>query len=177
MVTDFLAKVFSDARHPAGLNKVCLCPPHGPQKEDTSNIYIFTQDIDLEQLATETDDRLENLRRQWFSIFEQSDMNNVQNRFRIGLLKLAYSYSRLVALSYGFQHAFGKSNVEDNPFLTRVSVQCTECTASRIDPSFLKCIRAASDVIDAMVDDAGMPSQSEFHRSRSVLSRKILNVV
>lgn len=47
-------------------------------------------------------------------------MSNVQNRFRVGLLKLAYSYSRLVALSYGFQHAFGKRDAEDNPFLTRV---------------------------------------------------------
>lgn len=95
---DFIAKVFSDPRHPAGLNK----------------------DIDLEQLATETDDKLQNLRHQWFSIIDQTDMNNIQNRFRVGLLKLAYSYARLVALSYGFQHAFGKRDAEDNPFLTRV---------------------------------------------------------
>lgn len=49
-------------------------------------------------------------------------MNDQQNCFRTGLLRLAYSYSRLIALSYGFQHAFGKNEGKDeNPFLMRVS--------------------------------------------------------
>jgi hypothetical protein len=49
-------------------------------------------------------------------------MNDVQNRFRLGLLKLAYSYARLVALSLGFQHVFGKNNrVDESSLLQRVS--------------------------------------------------------
>jgi hypothetical protein len=47
-------------------------------------------------------------------------MNNPQNSFRTGLLKLAFPYARLVALSYGFQHAFGKNHTDENPFLLRV---------------------------------------------------------
>lgn len=51
---------------------------------------------------------------------EKTDQTDPQNRFRSGLLRLAYSYARLVALSFGFQHAFGKNNVDENPFLERV---------------------------------------------------------
>lgn len=50
------------------------------------------------------------------------DMSDEQFCFRTGLLKLAYSYARMVALSYAFQHAFGKAGMDENPFLTRVSV-------------------------------------------------------
>lgn len=57
----------------------------------------------------------------WFSKIAKTDLNDPQNCFRTGLLRLAYSYSRLVALSYGFQHAFGKvDDVDENPFLMRV---------------------------------------------------------
>jgi len=78
------------------------------------------QEIDLGRLASETDDKLQELREQWFDKLKQSDSNEPQNRFRIGLLRLAYSYARLVALSFGFQHAFGKSDTDENPFLKRV---------------------------------------------------------
>ena len=78
------------------------------------------QEIDLGMLASETDDKIEQLRLGWFSILEKTDTDDPQNRFRIGLLKLGYSYARLVALSFGFQHAFGKSNTDENPFLNRV---------------------------------------------------------
>lgn len=47
-------------------------------------------------------------------------MTDPQNSFRTGLLRLAYPYARLAALSYGFQHAFGKGHTDDNPFLLRV---------------------------------------------------------
>ena len=70
-------------------------------------------------IATETDDELQNLGDRWFAILDKTDQTDPQNRFRTGLLRLAYSYSRLVALSFGFQHAFGKNNTEDH-FLTRV---------------------------------------------------------
>ncbi|KAI0303682.1 hypothetical protein B0F90DRAFT_1310868 [Multifurca ochricompacta] len=123
VLSDFLMKVYSNPEHPTGLNK----------------------EIDLSRLASETDDKIEDLRQQWFSKLENTDTNNSQNRFRMGLLRLGYSYARLVALAFGFQHAFGKGNTDENPFLNR-------------------CIRAASDVVSAMVDDIGRPSQRIYVR-------------
>ncbi|KAF8271195.1 hypothetical protein EI94DRAFT_1797367 [Lactarius quietus] len=123
VLKDFLSKVYSNPEHPTGLNK----------------------EIDLGKLASETDDKIEQLRLRWFSLLEKTDTSDPQNCFRIGLLKLGYSYARLVALSFGFQHAFGKSNTDENPFLNR-------------------CIRAASDVVNAMVDDIGRPSQRNYVR-------------
>jgi len=58
---------------------------------------------------------------------------------------LAYSYARLVALSFGFQHAFGKNNTDENPFLTR-------------------CLAAASDVVNTFVNDVGRPAQRIYLR-------------
>ncbi|KAI0267719.1 hypothetical protein BC834DRAFT_821940 [Gloeopeniophorella convolvens] len=123
ILSSFLMTVYSDPQHPTGLNK----------------------EIDLERLATKTDDEIEATRLQWFRKLEQTDTSDVQNRFRMGLLRLGYSYARLVALSFGFQHAFGKSNADENPFVNR-------------------CIRAASDVVSAMVDDIGRPSQRTYVR-------------
>ena len=49
-------------------------------------------------------------------------MDGPQCHFRIGLLRLAYSYARLSVLSVGFQHTFGKaSSNSEVPFLWRVS--------------------------------------------------------
>ena len=49
-------------------------------------------------------------------------MSDPQYSFRTTLLHLAHSYARLITLSYGFQHAFGKNDgTDENPFLTRVS--------------------------------------------------------
>lgn len=123
LLSQFLMKVYSNREHPTGLNK----------------------EIDLGRLASEADDQIEELRLQWFCRFKQTDSNEPQNRFRIGLLRLAYSYARLVALAFGFQHAFGKGKTDENPFLMR-------------------CIRAASDVVGAMVDDIGRPSQRIYVR-------------
>lgn len=58
----------------------------------------------------------------WFSRLAKTDMTDPQNCLRTGVLRLAYSYARLVALSFGFQHAFGKNDgTDENPFLLRVS--------------------------------------------------------
>ncbi|CAA7267126.1 unnamed protein product [Cyclocybe aegerita] len=120
----FIAQIYSNPDHPTGLNK----------------------DVDFEAIATATDDELKALGDRWFSIIGQTDMTDPQNSFRTGLLRLAYSYSRLIALSYGFQHAFGKSDGKDeNPFLVR-------------------CLKAASDVVDAVVNDICRPSQLHFFR-------------
>ncbi|KAH9481451.1 Transcriptional activator of proteases prtT [Psilocybe cubensis] len=122
VMSSFIAKVYSDPLHPTNLNK----------------------NIDFEKIAIETDDELQVLRDQWFSVLETTDMNDPHNRFRTGLLRLAYSYARLIALSYGFQHAFGKTDrVNENPFLER-------------------CLRAAFDVVDALVSDICRPGQLHF---------------
>ncbi|PPQ69168.1 hypothetical protein CVT26_003542 [Gymnopilus dilepis] len=124
VMANFIAKIYSDPDHPTGLNK----------------------DVDFERIATETDDELQALRNRWFSVLEHTDMTDPQNRFRTGLLRLAYSYARLVALSYGFQHAFGKNEGKDeNPFLMR-------------------CLKAASDVVEAVVDDICRPEQLHYFR-------------
>ena len=81
------------------------------------------QEVDFEALATQADDELQLEKAKWFSILDNTDMRDPENCFRTCLLRLAYSYARLIALSYGFQHAFGKNDgMDENPFLMRVSV-------------------------------------------------------
>jgi hypothetical protein len=79
------------------------------------------QEVNLEQLATETDDQLKRLGDKWFTALDQTDMSDPQNCFRTGLLRMAYSYSRLIALSLGLQYAFGKGNSDEDSFVFRVS--------------------------------------------------------
>ncbi|KAJ7052617.1 hypothetical protein C8F01DRAFT_1261749 [Mycena amicta] len=120
----FMAKIYSDPNHPTGLNK----------------------NVDFERVASETDEQLKQLGDNWQKLVnEATDMTDSQNKFRSGLLKLAYSYARLVALSFGFQHAFGKNNTNENPFLMR-------------------CLAAASDVVEAMVEAVGQPNQRIYLR-------------
>lgn len=123
VMAEFLAKIYSNPHHPTGLNK----------------------EVDLEKIATETDDELKQLGDKWFFLLEHTDMTDPQNSFRTGLLRLAYPYARLAALSYGFQHAFGKGHTDDNPFL-------------------LRCLSAASDVVNAVVGDICRPSQIHYFR-------------
>jgi hypothetical protein len=100
VMAGFIAKIYSDPTHPTGLNR----------------------EVDFEAIATETDDELKALYEKWMTtIHANTDMSDPLNSFRTGLLRLAYSYARLIALSYGFQHAFGKNDGKDeNPFLERV---------------------------------------------------------
>ncbi|KAJ7127063.1 hypothetical protein C8R44DRAFT_593328, partial [Mycena epipterygia] len=119
----FMAKIYSDPSHPTGLNK----------------------NVDFERVAAETDEELKQVGDKWRLTLETTDMTDRQNRFRSGLLNLAGSYMRLVALSFGFQHAFGKNNTDENPFL-------------------LRCLAAASDVVAAAVDDVGRPDQRIYLR-------------
>ncbi|KAJ6570517.1 hypothetical protein DFH09DRAFT_1261132 [Mycena vulgaris] len=119
----FMARIYSDPTHPTGLNK----------------------NIDFEALATEADENLQGLADQWRLVLDQTDMKNRQNRYRCGMVKLAFSYARLVALSFGFQHAFGKNNADENPF-------------------FMRCLTAASDVVTATVHDLGRPDHRIYLR-------------
>ncbi|KAF8986590.1 hypothetical protein BDQ17DRAFT_1436191 [Cyathus striatus] len=120
----FISKIYSDPEHPTGLNK----------------------EVDFEAVATEADEEFKKLWEYWSSVLQKTDLSDPQNSFRTGLLSLAYSYARLIALSYGFQHAFGKNDgMDENPFLMR-------------------CFKAASDVVHAVVDDICRPSQLHYWR-------------
>ncbi|KAJ8072598.1 hypothetical protein PM082_016157 [Marasmius tenuissimus] len=111
----FIETINSNPTHPTGLNK----------------------DLNFEELAINTDEALQQLQQKWWPILHANvDIQDPQGVFRIGLLKLAYSYSRFIALSYGFQHAFGEdanNNQNEKAFLMR-------------------CLSAATDVITAVVD-------------------------
>ncbi|OCH94437.1 hypothetical protein OBBRIDRAFT_722948 [Obba rivulosa] len=124
VIANFRSRIYSDPNHPTGLNK----------------------NIDFAQIASETDDHLARLRETWMARIRETDMNDIQNRFRTGLLKLAYSYARLTVLAVGFQQTFGKAGTPT-------------------DVSFLwRCLRAATDVVNVVVDDIGVPSQRIFLR-------------
>ncbi|KAJ7773192.1 hypothetical protein B0H16DRAFT_1880641 [Mycena metata] len=123
VMSAFMAKIYSDPNHPTGLNK----------------------NVDFEAIATETDEELKQLMDKWRAILDQTDMTDPQNKFRSGLLRLAYSYARLVALSFGFQHAFGKNHADENPFLNR-------------------CLAAATDVVYAIINEVGSPDQRVYLR-------------
>ncbi|KAJ7472669.1 hypothetical protein FB451DRAFT_1469579 [Mycena latifolia] len=120
----FMAKIYSDPTTPTGLNK----------------------NVDFEAIATETDEELKQLAEKWRLVLDQTDRTHPHNRYRCGMLKLAFSYGRLVALSFGFQHAFAKNNTGENPF-------------------FERCLAAASDVVSATVQDlGGGPAQRVYLR-------------
>ncbi|KAG6831799.1 hypothetical protein H0H92_007476 [Tricholoma furcatifolium] len=123
VMAQFIQQIYSDPDHPTGLNK----------------------HVDFERIATETDDKLKQLAAKWNAILDEGDLADPQNSFRTGLIQLAYSYARLAALSYGFQHAFGKNHTDENPFLTR-------------------CLAAAFDVVNPVLNDLCRPSQRIYFR-------------
>lgn len=105
----FMEKIRSDPNHPLGLNK-------------SAN---FTQ------IASETDDELARVGAHWFNQLDGIEPKSPMFIFRTGLLKMAFSYSRLVVLSSGLQHA-KEDHLDENSFLMR-------------------CFTRASDVINAFV--------------------------
>ncbi|KAI0031195.1 hypothetical protein K488DRAFT_12737, partial [Vararia minispora EC-137] len=121
----FVRYLYTDPNHPTGLNK----------------------NIDIELVASDFDDRIEATRRQWFELLKDTDQSDRLNRFRTGLLKLGYSYGRLIVLSYGFQNSFTSRKMGYGDSVALV-----------------QCIQAATDVVSAMVDDVGMPDQRQYVR-------------
>lgn len=119
IMANFVSRIYSDSSRPTGLNK----------------------DLNFEQVAIETDEELQQVEAKWLLILDENvDQSDPHGVFRVGLLRLAYSYSRLIALSYGFQHAFGKGNSQnEKPFLMR-------------------CLAAARDVVKAVVEN-----RPDFH--------------
>ncbi|KZT73649.1 hypothetical protein DAEQUDRAFT_721712 [Daedalea quercina L-15889] len=113
---EFRARIYSDPEHPSGLNK----------------------NIDLEQIASEIDDRLAALEESWKPIlYKDARTDDPQCHFRADLLRLAYAYARLSVLSVGFQHSFGKA------------------TPSTESPFLWRCLRAAKDTVLSVVDNLG----------------------
>ncbi|KIK63161.1 hypothetical protein GYMLUDRAFT_41485 [Collybiopsis luxurians FD-317 M1] len=124
VMAKFRSRIYSDPSHPTGLFK----------------------DADFVKIAAETDEEFLALQNKWYPILDENvDKNDAPGNFRLGLLKLAFGYARLIVLSYGFQHAFGKNSSDDNPFLER-------------------CLKAADDIVQAMVEDIGRPNQRIFIR-------------
>ncbi|KAI5992997.1 hypothetical protein EDD15DRAFT_2268871 [Pisolithus albus] len=109
LMADFMAKIYSDPTHPMGLNK-------------SAN---FTQ------IASETDDRLRCLAKEWFPYLDEFDRESSESWFRSELLKMSSAYQRLVALSAGLKYA-KVDEIGENSFLRR-------------------CLEAASDVVNAFV--------------------------
>ncbi|KAG1779202.1 hypothetical protein EV702DRAFT_126760 [Suillus placidus] len=105
----FMEKIRSDPNHPTGLNK-------------SAN---FTQ------IASETDDELARVGAHWFHQLDGIEPKSAMFIFRTGLLKMVFSYARLVVLSSGLQHA-KEDHLDENSFLMR-------------------CFTRASDVIKAFV--------------------------
>ncbi|KAJ7745733.1 hypothetical protein B0H16DRAFT_971806 [Mycena metata] len=122
VMSALMAKIYSD---PTGLNK---------------NVQV-----DFQAIATETDEELKQLRDRWRAILDQTDMTDPQNKFRSGLIGLSYSYARLVVLSFGFQDAFEKNHVDENPFFNR-------------------CLAAATDVVHTFINEVGSPDQRIYLR-------------
>ncbi|KAH9949980.1 hypothetical protein B0H21DRAFT_832802 [Amylocystis lapponica] len=106
----------------------------------------LNQDANVSGIASETDDHLAELWGIWDARIREQNFKDRQALFRTGLLKLAFSYARLTVLSVGFQHSFSKTGTNDEvPFMKR-------------------CLRAAMDVVTAVVDDIGIPEQRVYLR-------------
>ncbi|KIP11212.1 hypothetical protein PHLGIDRAFT_159580 [Phlebiopsis gigantea 11061_1 CR5-6] len=107
----------------------------------------FNKNLDIADLASKADDELATTWGRWIALIrENTDVDDRQSTFRTGLLRLAYSYARMTVLSFGFQYAFGKSSVgRDVDLLNR-------------------CLRAAMDVLAAVLDDIARPEQKVFLR-------------
>ncbi|KIK96922.1 hypothetical protein PAXRUDRAFT_32093 [Paxillus rubicundulus Ve08.2h10] len=110
LMSNFKQKIYSDPSHPTGLNKAAN----------------FTQ------IASETDDELRRLGEVWFKRLDEIEEEKTEmSDFRTELLKMAYAYSRLVALSTGLKHA-KEDQLDENSFLMR-------------------CLDAATDIVNAFV--------------------------
>ncbi|KAH8112586.1 hypothetical protein DFH11DRAFT_463167 [Phellopilus nigrolimitatus] len=113
LMDEFKQKIYSDPNNPTGLNK----------------------DLDLNGLSSEIDEKLVADEAEWTKrLVQNTDPNDSQGCFRNSLVKLAYRYSRLIVLSFGFQHSFGKGQSDQSSFFDR-------------------CYRAATDVLRVFVDE------------------------
>ena len=121
----------------------------------------FNKTLDVAEIASQVDDELAQTWNVWIErIQKHTDPTDRQSNFRTGLLRLAFSYGRTTVLSWGFQYAFGKSSLgRDVDLLNRACGYfffAYEPSAHR----FLQCLRAALDVLTAILDEIAVPDQS-----------------
>ncbi|KZS92814.1 hypothetical protein SISNIDRAFT_455434 [Sistotremastrum niveocremeum HHB9708] len=92
--------------------------------------------LPLEEVTQGFEDEIEKLGQKWFNhIGRLTPPEDTQLVFRLDLLRLEYSYNRLVALSFGFQHAFHKIVPgRESAFLDR-------------------CYRAATETLNIIIND------------------------
>ncbi|KIJ52331.1 hypothetical protein M422DRAFT_222838 [Sphaerobolus stellatus SS14] len=110
----FHEAIYSNPDEPSGLNKNC----------------------DFEALTEKYENELVAHWDEWEPIFdEESDKSSVHCLYRIELLRLASAYSRLVIMSFRFQHAYQNKNL------------------NRGDPFLQRCLDTASSVVKIVVDN------------------------
>ncbi|THH27370.1 hypothetical protein EUX98_g6816 [Antrodiella citrinella] len=122
-VASFWLKIRNNSNDPTGLN----------------------QDLNIAQVASDTDDRLAHLWETWIARIRQHDPNTAHSKFRNSLLRLAYSYARLTALAFGFQYDFAKNPHGNDSLLWR-------------------CLRAAKDVLHAYIDEVATEEHKIYVR-------------
>ncbi|KAH7907013.1 hypothetical protein BJ138DRAFT_1070829 [Hygrophoropsis aurantiaca] len=103
---------------------------------DPNHPIGLNKSADFLKIASETDDKITQIGEIWFPRLK------AHTTHRNGLLKMALNYARLVALSSGLQHAPSKTELGENSFLMR-------------------CFRAASDVITAVLDEIYATSEQK----------------
>lgn len=81
----------------------------------------YVKSANFTEIATQTDDELATVGDKWFKLLDEFGTSTPLLIFRTGLLKMAFSYSRLVALSFGLQHA-KEDHWDENSFLMRVGI-------------------------------------------------------
>lgn len=117
-----------------------------------ANELLFIQSLEINKLAAETDEKLVNMEAEWNErLGQNTDSGDDQARFRNSLVKLAYRYSRLIVLSFGFQHSFvGKAHSDQTIFFNRVRIFSS---TNFFGLTSLQCYNAASDVLRVFIDE------------------------
>ncbi|TDL22812.1 hypothetical protein BD410DRAFT_788152 [Rickenella mellea] len=89
-------------------------------RSDTMQTNSVSKTHDIVRMVTEMDEKFVALGAVWNDRLErETDPKDPQNRFRSLLIKLAYSYARLVVLSFGFRRTFDKHHQTRTPLLER----------------------------------------------------------
>ncbi|KAH0832961.1 hypothetical protein J3R83DRAFT_11937 [Lanmaoa asiatica] len=110
LISNFMTKIYGDPSHPTGLDKT----------------------LNVAQFASDTDDALRQLGERWLRRLDEFQEEKTEMwAFRTELLRMAYAYARLVALSTGLKHA-KESQLDEKTFIMR-------------------CLDAASDIVNAFV--------------------------
>lgn len=96
--------------------------------------------MNVAQFASDTDDALRQLGESWFKRLDEVEEEKTEIwAYRTELLRMAYAYARLIALSTGLKHA-KEGQLDENTFIMRVG-RSILLTSSWLD-SFLPVLRS-----------------------------------